>query len=226
MVKKIIFLLLVAIPASTLFFYNPHLLSGGQKEHDASHHASHGDSKEKYKVLGDLEKAGKIRPVEVVKYFNYSCGHCYKFFQGEDVLHKRFEGKAKFIKIPIFWGKQTPYPAMAYYYALKHGKGSEVNQAIFDAHFQYDLDVFDLSVLNQILLEHGLPLTINERSWDHSPDLKKQVQKGLELADRFDIHETPSIVINEAVKIAPEHTKGEMPEMLRRVRETILELFS
>lgn len=183
-----------------------------------------GGPKEKYKIIGDIKGAGKVRPVEVVKYFNYSCSHCYRFFQGEGQLLKRFGGEIRYAKVPIYWGKQTPYPAMAYYYALKNGKGEEINKAIFDAQFEKDLDVFDLKVLNEILQAHGLPADLNGEDWDKSRELRDQVEAGIKAADRYDVHETPSIIINGAIKVMPEHTGGDMPKMLKRVEEAVVDL--
>ena len=180
--------------------------------------------KERYKVVGDLEAAKKIRPMEIEKFFNYSCGHCYTFLQGEDALTRRFGDSIYLKRTPIFWGKQTPFASMAYYHALNHNKGEKVNRAIFDAHFAHSLDPFDPAVLNQILLEHGLAVTIDGKPWNQSPELQERVRAGMNAAEKLDIHETPTIVINGAIKVMPDHTDGDMDKMLKRVEEIILEL--
>ncbi len=195
-----------------------------QKTHkDAHKHAHQEAPNEKYKVIGDLEQAKKTRPVEVVKIFNYSCGHCYRFFKNEKRFN-RFGDKIDYKKVPIFWGKQSPYPTMAYYYAIKNGKEDSVHKAIFEAHFESELDVFSLPILNQILLEQGLPISNDGMPWTESPDLKKAVDAGMEIAQNFDVHETPSIVINGAIKVMPSHTKGNMTKMVKRVEETLADL--
>ncbi len=178
---------------------------------------------EKYKVIGNLEEAKSIRPIEVVKYFNYSCGHCYRFLKNESKL-ERLEVKINLKKVPVFWGKQTPFPAMAYYYALKQGKGVEINKAIFNAQFELELDVFNLPILNQILLEHGLPISINGKPWNRSSELRRQVEVGMKTANRLAVRETPTIVINEVIKVLPKHTKGDMAKMVERVEEAIFDL--
>ncbi|MBI5186167.1 MAG: thioredoxin domain-containing protein [Nitrospinae bacterium] len=198
------------------FFLPPDALAGENEDK--------GGPKEKYKIIGDINEAGRVRPVEVVKYFNYSCSHCYRFFQGEGQLLKRFGSEIRYSKVPIFWGKQTPYPAAAYYYALKNGKGEEINKAIFEAHFEKDLDVFDLKVLSVILQEHGLPVSINGEDWVKSKELRDQVEAGMQAADRYDVRETPSIVINGVIKVMPEHTGGDMPKILKRVEEAVVDL--
>ncbi len=47
----------------------------------------------KYEIVGDLKEARKVRPIKVIKFFNFSCGHCYNFLKGEKGLLKRIGNK-------------------------------------------------------------------------------------------------------------------------------------
>jgi len=181
---------------------------------------------ERYKIIGDITKAKGRHPIEVVEYFNFSCVHCYRFLQnrGEEKLLNRFGNMIRFQRVPIYWGKQTPFPAMAYYLAEKHGKGVEVYRAIFEANFQRDLDVFDASVLNKILRDLGISTRINGEEWSRSRELRNEAKKGLRMADGFNVRETPTIVLNKVVKVMPKHTHGDMKQMIQRVEEAIIDL--
>ena len=47
--------------------------------------------KGKYEVIGSIEKLKGVKQVEMTEFFNYSCGHCYKFLETSKKLHSKFK---------------------------------------------------------------------------------------------------------------------------------------
>ena len=47
----------------------------------------------KYEVIGDISKLKNIKTIEMTEFFNYSCGHCYRFLETSKRLHKKFKDK-------------------------------------------------------------------------------------------------------------------------------------
>jgi len=61
----------------------------------------------KYEVIGDISKLKDVKTIEMTEFFNYSCGHCYRFLETSKRLHARFKDKLHHKKFPIYWGNQT-----------------------------------------------------------------------------------------------------------------------
>ena len=69
----------------------------------------------KYEVIGDISKLKGIKTIKMLEFFNYSCGHCYRFLKTSKTLRSKFKDKLHHKKYPIYWGNQTAYPSMAFY---------------------------------------------------------------------------------------------------------------
>ena len=82
----------------------------------------------KYEVIGDINKLKGVKTIKMLEFFNYSCGHCYKFLETSKKLRAKFKDKLHHKKYPIYWGNQTPYPAKAFYIADELGLEEEFTQ--------------------------------------------------------------------------------------------------
>ena len=40
-----------------------------------------------YEVIGDISKLKGIKTIKMLEFFNYSCGHCYRFLKTSKTLH-------------------------------------------------------------------------------------------------------------------------------------------
>jgi len=65
--------------------------------------------KGKYEVIGSIEKLKRVKQVEMIEFFNYSCGHCYRFLETSKKLHAKFKDKLYHRSIP-FTGDNKPPP--------------------------------------------------------------------------------------------------------------------
>ena len=63
--------------------------------------ADHGGSKDKekapfkgkYEIIGPIEALKGIKQIEIMEFFNYSCGHCYRFLETSKKLHTKYKDK-------------------------------------------------------------------------------------------------------------------------------------
>ena len=162
----------------------------------------------KYELLGDINKAfGKDR-VTIVEFFNFSCGHCYKFLTHSKNLERKYGNKLVYVKIPDFWGKQTEFPAIAFYLAQSKGKAEEVTKNIFDANFQGGAQIFDPRVVNFIISESGIAEDVRNHN-----NLITKVRQGMELASKYRANETPTIILNDVIKVTPRIVGGGVEKM-------------
>lgn len=167
--------------------------------------------KGKYELVGKLDHLKGAKQIEMIEFFNYSCGHCYKFLETSKRLHKKFKGKLLHKKSPIYWGQQNPYPAMAFYISDEQGVEQKFTQELFDTHFQLDINIFQPRVIKLLARDYGIEKEMTEGM--QSSSIKAKVQKSLELAKHYNANETPTVIINDTLKVTPSISGGDVEKM-------------
>ena len=174
----------------------------------------------KYEVIGDISRLKNVKTIEMIEFFNYSCGHCYRFLETSKRLHAKFKDKLHHKKSPIYWGNQTAYPAMAFYIADELGVEEEFTQELFDTNFKLGVNIFQPKVIKFLAREFKISKEMTEGM--QSASIKAKTDQSLELAKQFKANETPTIIINGVLKVAPSMTHGSTEEMTDNL-ETIIE---
>lgn len=168
--------------------------------------------KGKYEVIGSLEKLKGAKQIEMIELFNYSCGHCYKFLETAQRLHKKYKGKLLHKKYPIYWeGKQTAYPSMAYYISDEQGVEEKFTQTLFDTNFKMNMDIFQPRIIKIVSMDFGIEKEMMEGF--KSEKIKSKVQKALGMAQKYNANETPTIIINGVLKVTPSIVGGDVSVM-------------
>ncbi len=165
----------------------------------------------KYEVIGDLSKLKGAKSIEMKEFFNFSCGHCYRFLDTSKGLKAKYKDKLHHIKYPIYWGNQTPYPAMAFYIADGLGMEEKFTQELFDTNFKANINIFQTKVIRFLAQDHGIEKQMQEGM--QSPQIKARVEKSLDLAKQYNANETPTLIINDVLKVAPSMTQGNVDVM-------------
>lgn len=165
----------------------------------------------KYEVIGDISKLKNIKTIEMSEFFNYSCGHCYRFLETSKRLHTKFKDKLLHKKFPIYWGNQTAFPAMAFYIADELGIEEEFTQELFDTSFKLGVDIFQPKVIKFLARDFKVGKEMAEGM--QSASIKSKTDRSLELAQEYKANETPTIIINDILKVAPSMTNGSTEEM-------------
>jgi protein dithiol oxidoreductase (disulfide-forming) len=165
----------------------------------------------KYEVIGDINKLKNIKTIEMSEFFNYSCGHCYRFLETSKRLHSKFKDKLHHKKFPIYWGKQTAYPAMAFYIADELGIEEEFTQELFDTNFKLGVDIFQPKVIKFLARDFKIGKEMTEGM--KSASIKSKADRSLEAAQQVKANETPTIIINDILKVAPSMSNGSVEEM-------------
>ena len=177
----------------------------------------------KYEVIGDINKLKNVKTIEMTEFFNYSCGHCYRFLETSKRLHSKFKDKLHHKKSPIYWGNQTAYPAMAFYIADELGVEEEFTQELFDTNFKLGVNIFQPKVIKFLARDFKISKEMTEGM--QSASIKAKTDHSLELAKQFKANETPTIIINDVLKVAPSMTHGsteEMTDNLEKIFDDIL----
>ena len=165
----------------------------------------------KYEVIGDITKLKGAKTIKMLEFFNYSCGHCYRFLETSKKLRAKFKDKLHHKKYPIYWGNQTAYPAMAFYIADSVGIEEEFTQELFDTSFKLSMDVFQPKVIRFLAKEFKIEKEMKEGM--QSDVIKAKTDESLALAKKYKANETPTIIINDVLKVAPSISKGNVDDM-------------
>lgn len=165
----------------------------------------------KYQVIGNKDDIVKTEMVELIEFFNFSCGHCYHFLTTYKTLEKKFGNRLEHKEIPIFWGNQTPMPAMAYLIAGEHDKADAIKREIFNANFKMGIDVFDKRNVGFIASSIGIGEYFEQGIM--SERIKNLVSKNQEMANSYGATETPTIILNRIIKVTPSMTEGDVDKM-------------
>jgi protein dithiol oxidoreductase (disulfide-forming) len=165
----------------------------------------------KYEVIGDINKLKGVKTIKMLEFFNYSCGHCYRFLETSKKLRAKFKDKLHHKKYPIYWGNQTAYPAMAFYIADSVGMEEEFTQELFDTSFKLSIDIFQPKVIRFLAKEFKIEKEMKEGM--QSDSIKAKTDESLALAKKYKANETPTIIINDVLKVAPSISKGNVDDM-------------
>ncbi len=167
--------------------------------------------KGKYEVIGDLTSLKNVKQIEMMEFFNYSCGHCYRFLETSKRLHAKYKDKLLHRKYPIYWGQQTPYPSMAFFIADGLGMEEEFTQELFDTNFKLNINVFQPRVIHILAEEKKIGQEMKEGM--QSKIIQDKVNTGLALAKKFNANETPTLIINKTLKVTPRIGGGDVEKM-------------
>ena len=148
----------------------------------------------KYEVIGDIDKLKGVKTIKMLEFFNYSCGHCYKFLETSKKLRAKFKDKLHHKKYPIYWGNQTPYPAKAFYIADELGLEEEFTQELFDTNFKLNINIFQPKVIRFLAKEYKIEKEMTAGM--QSTAISAKTNESLALAKKFKANETPTIIIN------------------------------
>ena len=154
-----------------------------------------------YNTIDGQEFSFNGKQVEIVEFLSLYCGHCYHFEKAIPVIKGNFPGKIKWTTIPIYWGDGSPKPGEAYFLAVDAGKGEQMKKAIFNAIFVEKRDIGQVEVLEDIALKVGLGFDFSMRL--RSGEKAKDVGEAILLANKYNIQETPTLIIAGNMKVTP-----------------------
>jgi len=133
------------------------------------------------------------KSVEIVEFLSFYCSHCYHFEKSIPAVKGNFPKKIIWKTVPIYWGKGSPKPGEAYLLAVEEGKGEQMKKAIFESLFVENKDIGKIEVLEEIGAKVGLGFDFSKRL--RSGEKSAEAKEKLELANKYRITETPSLII-------------------------------
>ena len=100
---------------------------------------------------------------------------------------------------------------MAFYITDSLGIEEEFTQELFDTSFKLNIDVFQPKVIRFLAKEFKIEKEMKEGM--QSDVIKAKTDESLALAKKYKANETPTIIINDVLKVAPSISKGNVDDM-------------
>lgn len=178
----------------------------------------------KYKVIGSVETLKGVKQVEMAEFFNYSCGHCYHFLETSKKLRAKFKDKLFHKKYPIYWGQQSAIPAKSFYITDELGVEEKFTQELFDTNFKLHINIFQPRVIQRLSQHYKIEQEI--RDGMKSPAIEAKVNKSLALFKKYGGDETPTIILNNVLKVTPSMSGGNVDKMTENLELIIGDILS
>ncbi|OSM07188.1 putative DSBA oxidoreductase [Magnetofaba australis IT-1] len=173
-----------------------------------------------YFVVKPPVPTGSNKPV-VAEVFNFKCPHCFALHPKMAAWARKMGDAVETRSIPLFWGKQTDYPARAYYAAEFMGQGERMKQAIFEAHFEQDMDIEKESDMREIAREAGVDFATLEGNMQ-SFGVTAKISQGRAQSKEMGVRGTPTLVVNGKYRLtAGENAGGDFDKLFAIVEALI-----
>lgn len=153
------------------------------------------------KLVGeDFKFDGKT--VEVIEFMSFYCHTCYDFEKAIPVIRDNFPKKIKWKTVVIYLSEHgSPKPGEAYLLAVEAGKGEAMKKALFEAQMVEKRNIGDLNVLAEIAGKVGLGSDFSKKLM--SGEKAEEIQKAVDMAKKYGINETPTLIIAGNIKTDP-----------------------
>ena len=142
------------------------------------------------------------KTVEVIEIMSFYCHTCYDFEKSVPVIRGNFPKKIKWKTVPVYWPDHgSPKPSEAYFLAEEAGKGEAMKKALFEAQMVEKRDIGDVTVLEDIAGKIGLGFDFSKKL--RSGEKAEEAQKAVDMARKYGINETPTLIIAGNIKTDP-----------------------
>jgi protein-disulfide isomerase len=163
--------------------------------------------KGKYTALTQAPPPHSADVVVVEEFLNFNCPHCNSFREAAKPVFAKYGKRLKLVRVPILFRGQIDAPLRLFYIAQAHGKEEIIDQALFEAAFQYGVNVFDPQVVSYLARTNDLQQPYEKDAaaeW-----VTRRIADGHVRADGFGIDATPSLVLQGSLRLVPDSSMGD-----------------
>ncbi len=163
--------------------------------------------KGKFTVLTQAPAPHSADVVVVEEFLNFTCPHCNNFREAAKPILVKYGKRLKMVRVPILFRGQIDAPLRLFYIAQANGKEDVIDQALFEAAFQYGVNVFDAQVVSYLARTNGLQQAYEKDAaaeW-----VTRRIADGHVRADGFGVEATPTLVLQGALRLVPDSTMAE-----------------
>lgn len=149
---------------------------------------------EDYRVA-ERERRLTDAPKEVVEFFWYGCGGCYAFLPAFESWKEQASDDVEFTRVPALLNPRWKTHGKAYYVAESLDMLDTMHQAMFNALHEEGRRIEDQAAMRELFVENGADPEEFDEAFD-SFEVDAKMRRAENLARRFQIRSTPTIVVN------------------------------
>lgn len=156
----------------------------------------------KFTAVGPVPARKSVDTVVVEEFLNFTCPHCNSFRDAAKPLLAKYGKRLKLIHSPLlFRGQQDP-PLRLFFVAQSQGKENEIVEALFDAAFKYNVNIYDPAVVNYLARTNGLAQAYEKEG--NAAWVTQRIAAVVARANTFGVDSTPTLVLQGALRMTPE----------------------
>lgn len=145
--------------------------------------------------IADRERRLSEAPNEVVEFFWYGCGGCYAFRPSYESWKANADEDIEFMRVPAVLNPQWRFHGKAYYVAQALDMLDVMHEAMFRAIHEEGRRIRDRDAMRELFVENGADPESFDQAFD-SFQVDAKMRRADNLARRFQIRSTPTIVVN------------------------------
>jgi len=145
--------------------------------------------------VNDREHRFSEAPREVVEFFWYGCGGCYAFYPATENWKDSLPDDVEFVRVPAVLNPRWRLHGKAFYVAESLGMTDEIHEAMFKALHEERRQINDQDAMRELFVEKGADADEFDEAFD-SFQVDSKLRRAENLARRFSISSTPSVVVN------------------------------
>lgn len=144
-----------------------------------------------------LPKEKSLDQVRISEVFSFTCVHCYNLNKEIKAIKKKFGNKVVITEYPI--GYNTPFTNRLFYISKSLQKSDKMKDLIFSAVFDSGIrNINDPGILTYLAESNKMGKEF--KSMINSPMIIGMEQAGVELAEQYKVHSTPTLIIENTLK--------------------------
>jgi protein-disulfide isomerase len=160
-----------------------------------------------FTAVGPVPARRSAATVTVEVFINFTCPHCNDFRTMAKPVFQKHGKRLKMVLHPILFPGQGEAPLRLFFVAQAHGKGEQMETALFEAAFNYGVNIYDPAVVNY--LARGNDLADAYQKEGGSEAITGKIAASRSLADKYGVNSTPSLVLQKSLLLAPDRAMSE-----------------
>lgn len=133
--------------------------------------------------------------IEVVEFFNYGCPWCHRLEPSLEAWLQHKPTYVHFSRVPMVFEEGWLTLAKAYYVAVALKVENKMTPAIYHAMYDEQKELRDRVAIGALFARNGVSLQKFNNMYNATPLIDAQLNRGLQLAEQYQISSTPTITI-------------------------------
>jgi Thioredoxin len=154
-----------------------------------------------FEAIGPVPAPHSQDVVTVEEFINFTCPHCNNFRLVSKPLFSKYGKRVVAKPVPILFQGQADYPLRLYFIAERAGRGKEIEELIFDATFQYGVNIYDPKIISYLARSAGLADQLRDEG--DAKWVNEKIKAAAARADAAGVEATPTLVLNGSLRLVP-----------------------